>query len=88
MQTIKSIFEETLDLDEGYKVGENIAFKVVDGADDTGVITAVSGDTYSIKSNLTGKIVKGVKAEYVMDAGAGSGADAAADAIADGQVSA
>jgi hypothetical protein len=86
MKSIKTVFESTLNLDEGYKVGENIAFSI-DGLDDTGIITKVSGDSYTVKSNLTGKPKK-VKAEYIMDAGNGLGADAAADAIADGQVSA
>jgi hypothetical protein len=86
MKKIRDIFESTLDLDEGYKVGQNIAFNI-DGMDDTGLITAVNGETYTVKSNLTGKPKK-VKAAYIMDAGNGLGADAAADAIADGQVSA
>jgi hypothetical protein len=84
MKSIKTVFESTLDLDEGYKVGENIAFNV-DGQDDTGIITKVSGETYTVKSNLTGK-PKQVKAQYIMDAGNGLGANAATDAGLDGQV--
>jgi hypothetical protein len=84
MKNLKDIFESTLDLTEGYKVGENIGFNI-DGEDDTGVITAVSGDTYTVKSNLTGKSKK-VKAAYIMDAGNGLGANSATDASLDGQV--
>ena len=71
MKDLKDIFESTLKLDEAYKVGDNIAFKTIDGKDDTGIITAVSGNGYTIKSNLDGKSKKipAKDAMYYMDAG-------------------
>jgi hypothetical protein len=89
MKKLKDIFEATLDLNERYSIGDSIAFDV-DGHDDTGVITKVIASGYTVKSNLDGKSrkVPEKSVAYMMDAGNGLGADAAADAIADGQVSA
>jgi hypothetical protein len=89
MKNLKDIFESTLDLTERYAIGDSIAFDI-DGNDDTGVITKVTASAYTVKSNLDGKTkrVPVKAARYLMDAGNGLGADAAADAVSDGQVSA
>ena len=91
MEKLKDVFESTLDLRE-YVVGDNVAFKVIDGDDDTGIITKVSGSSYTIKSNLDGKSkkVKAANVLYYMDAGNGLGYGIAGeidtDAALDGQI--
>jgi ribosomal protein L21E len=61
MKNLKDIFESTLELDERYSVGDNIAFNIDDVAkanpkmsinDDSGQVLKVTAKGYIVKSHL------------------------------------
>jgi ribosomal protein L21E len=67
MKKLKDIFESTLELDEKYKVGDNVQFNLDDVArankgkqvnDDSGVVVSVSGDSYVLALHLDKTQVK------------------------------